>query len=431
MKILSENLVDPLADESINVSLDNEGDEVTELLDLRDSDQEYAEELIELEATSIEATASDLEKLANEEFDSHINLDMSSENEPIGVVELDPDETNLLDLNEIQEELNTNAKAYNLDEEQLAEIDGDINEKTPEESETALPEMLSSIDSNDDILEQLNDLAYEISVHIDGVEQMLSANRGEADPDVLEIFIEEAEEEIEKINLNREIWRSDEANEDALAIVRRSFHTLKGGGRLIGAEIIGEYAWQIENTLNKVIDKSIAVSRELHALLETSVALLNELVQQLKSDHVPRADVTSLFVSAQNFLNQQNDVSACNDELDEKIIDDPIETNIEVMNIDFEELDEITTENSQQSDQAENENFDQELFALFVEEAKQHIKTIEEILEAKQEHKILPVDEKLLHALHTLFGCSRTAKSHLYHNYYRSIRSILSRMSSM
>ncbi|MEM7401492.1 MAG: response regulator [Pseudomonadota bacterium] len=407
---LSEDLVDPLADEAINISLDKEEDEITELLDLPDSDQEFSEELIELEATSIEATASDLEKLADEELDSHINLDMSSESEPIGVVEVDPDETNLLDLNEIQEELNTNAKAYKFDGDQLADIDGDVNEETPEESETFLTEVSSSIDLNEDIMEQLNDLAYEISVNVDGVQHTLSANRGEADPEVLEIFVEEAEEEIEKINLNREIWRSDEANEDALAIVRRSFHTLKGGGRLIGAEIIGEYAWQIENTLNKVIDKSIVVSSELHELLEISVALLKELVQQLKSDYVPQADVTSLFVSAQNFINKQYDLLASDDEADEEKVDDPIKTSIEVKNIDLEEVDEITPEHSQKTDQAENENFDQELFALFVEEAKQHINTIEEILETKQEHKILPVDEKLLHALHTLFGCSRTAK---------------------
>ena len=33
--------------------------------------------------------------------------------------------------------------------------------------------------------------------------------------------------------------------------MRRSFHTLKGSGRMVGAQLIGEFAWSIENLLNR------------------------------------------------------------------------------------------------------------------------------------------------------------------------------------
>ena len=412
---LSMSSFDSQADIAAKIFLD-EDDEAAELLEISDSDEETNKDYIDLENMAMEINPEELEDSNNEELDSHVDLDIVSDDENIGVVEVDLDETNLLDLDEIQEELNTNAKAFALDEEKLARNEMNINEEEFDGPDASLPEILSSIESNEELMEQLNDLAYEIKVIIDGVEQTLVASRGEADPEVLEIFIEEAQEEIEKINLNREIWRNDEANHDALTIIRRSFHTLKGGGRLIGAEIIGEYAWQIENILNKVIDQSLSSSNELHLLLKSSANLLQELVQQLSSDYIPQANVIDLFHSAQNFLTQKNELSGDNFDIDELSLDKPIETNIEVSSIELEELEENSNESSQQSDEMfnheelTNHDYDKELFALFLEESMQHVAAIEEIIEAKKEHKILPVDEKLLHALHTLFGCSRTAK---------------------
>ena len=77
-----------------------------------------------------------------------------------------------------------------------------------------------------------------------------------------------------------------------------------------------------------------------------------------------------------------------------------IQTNIEVVNLDEKELENIEQQSS----------LDEELYDLFLDEAKLHIQTIDEIINVKKEHKILSVDEKLLHALHTLFGCARTAQ---------------------
>ena len=41
------------------------------------------------------------------------------------------------------------------------------------------------------------------------------------------------------------------SSSDALVTVRRSFHTLKGSGRMVGARDLGEFAWSIENLLNR------------------------------------------------------------------------------------------------------------------------------------------------------------------------------------
>ena len=408
-----------------------EHEENTELLELPAAEDEHdlSPELAVLESTSIEEAATELNSMANGTFDDDLILDKNDEDENVGVVEVDIDATNLLDLNEIEEELSTNAQAYDFSEldEQDSEDESIVDEHLESDAtELLLPEMIND-DSTDSEIDIAESGSYSISINIDGLEQKLLANRGDADQDVLEIFVEEAEEEVAKINLNRVIWKDDEENEDALTIIRRSFHTLKGGGRLVGAEIIGEYAWQIENILNRVIDKSLVVTSGTHDLLENAVALLNELVLQLKTDREPAADVVGLFTAAQNYLEKNKEIHSkpqqIAEEGDDELLDDfdAIATNIEVLSLDADEIENIESQDidddSQQQATAEDvsnvapkDGLDEELFALFLDEAKQHVASIENILESKKEHQILPVDETLLHALHTLFGCSRTAQ---------------------
>ena len=52
--------------------------------------------------------------------------------------------------------------------------------------------------------------------------------------------IEEAKEEIASIRKNLPAWAKAPDDMETLITVRRSFHTLKGSGRMVGAERIGE-----------------------------------------------------------------------------------------------------------------------------------------------------------------------------------------------
>src|SRR5208282_5958119 len=65
------------------------------------------------------------------------------------------------------------------------------------------------------------------------------------DPELVALFIEEAREEIAKINELFPRWDENPLDQDALIRVRRSFHTLKGSGRMVGARQIGEFGWAI------------------------------------------------------------------------------------------------------------------------------------------------------------------------------------------
>src|SRR5690606_5362028 len=72
---------------------------------------------------------------------------------------------------------------------------------------------------------------------------VIAADAEHLDPDLLELFIEEAKEEIVSIQRNLPQWSDSPDDMETLITVRRSFHTLKGSGRMVGAERIGEYCW--------------------------------------------------------------------------------------------------------------------------------------------------------------------------------------------
>ncbi|MBS0389115.1 MAG: Hpt domain-containing protein, partial [Proteobacteria bacterium] len=81
-----------------------------------------------------------------------------------------------------------------------------------------------------------------------------------ADPEMLALFAEEAREELEKIREQYPVWDQNPLEGGALATVCRSFHTLKGSGRMVGARELSEFAWAMENLINRLIDGTQARS---------------------------------------------------------------------------------------------------------------------------------------------------------------------------
>lgn len=130
---------------------------------------------------------------------------------------------------------------------------------------------------------------------------VLRAGADRIDPELLEIFIEEAREEIAAINRHFPVWAENQLDEEALITVRRSFHTLKGSGRMVGAAQMGEYAWSIENLLNRVINKTVESSPGLTRLLGDAIDVLPQLLEQLEVGTIPAANLEVIVESAAVF----------------------------------------------------------------------------------------------------------------------------------
>jgi chemosensory pili system protein ChpA (sensor histidine kinase/response regulator) len=118
------------------------------------------------------------------------------------------------------------------------------------------------------------------------------------DDEIREVFVEEVQDELEGLAKSFPAWRADQNDFEKLKPVRRSFHTLKGSGRLVGALAIGEFSWKVENMLNRVLDKSIPVSPAVIACLEESIGALPQLLAGLRGEGTPTANIGGMMYVA-------------------------------------------------------------------------------------------------------------------------------------
>ena len=103
--------------------------------------------------------------------------------------------------------------------------------------------------------------------------QLIDAPSSEVDQELLEIFLEEATEVVETIRQNLDILRTSPHEKESLTTIRRGYHTLKGSGRMVGLNDLGEVAWNCEQALNKWLkDEKPASPSLMHFIDHTSTA---------------------------------------------------------------------------------------------------------------------------------------------------------------
>ena len=102
------------------------------------------------------------------------------------------------------------------------------------------------------------------------------------DDEILALFFEETEEVLEALFEHLAVWKSDPANKEAQTEIRRGFHTLKGSSRMVGATVVGELAWSMENLLSRVIEKTVTPNPEVMNIITEVVARIPEGVSAFK-----------------------------------------------------------------------------------------------------------------------------------------------------
>ena len=121
------------------------------------------------------------------------------------------------------------------------------------------------------------------------------ASSDDIDDEIREVFVEEVQDEIDNLGRCLPAWKADVHDFDKLKPIRRSFHTLKGSGRLVGAVALGEFSWKIENMLNRVLDKTITPGAPAQALVANAFAALPELLAALRGEGNPKADIAQIM----------------------------------------------------------------------------------------------------------------------------------------
>ena len=101
------------------------------------------------------------------------------------------------------------------------------------------------------------------------------------DDEIREIFLEEFSEESGNLHEFLAQWKEAPDSAELIRPIRRVFHTLKGSGRLVGAQTLSDFSWKIESLLNRVLDGSRPASDAVISMLEVSISVLPKFYQAL------------------------------------------------------------------------------------------------------------------------------------------------------
>ncbi len=121
----------------------------------------------------------------------------------------------------------------------------------------------------------------------------------EIDDEIRDVFIEEVQEEIDNLRAQFPLWRSKPEDLEQVKPIRRSFHTLKGSGRLVGALALGEFSWNVENLLNRVLDRSVAPSAQVLSLVDHAINALPGQLAALRGEGAPDVDLQAIVETAE------------------------------------------------------------------------------------------------------------------------------------
>ncbi|MGJ8686336.1 MAG: Hpt domain-containing protein [Spongiibacteraceae bacterium] len=197
------------------------------------------------------------------------------------------------------------------------------------------------------------------------------------DPDILAVFLEEAEEILELLQDVVPKWRRDFAATEHLAEVRRGFHTLKGSGRMVMAGHIAELSWAIENMLNKVVDGHYVIDDARLVVVEKAERVIPLMLEKLANG----GSFEPEYVYALQCRAEQ---------------------------LTAEQLPETDSLAEHEAVHGVPSRYDESLLSVFLSEADTHLLVIDDYL-AEVDSYPASLNDELQRSLHTLKGASRMA----------------------
>jgi len=242
----------------------------------------------------------------------------------------------------------------------LSEAVNDLNVDSGKAIELATeltPEMTSEITGD------LNSEHQNISV----LPISQKALEGDFDSDIVEIFIEEAEEVLALLKESIALWSTDYDNANCMADIRRGFHTLKGSGRMAGAEHIGDAAWSIEALMNRMTDGSVPINAARVTLVGEAIEYMPQLIETFKQRLEPLATPLATFIDRANQLAA---------DIDQDAVANIDNTNIDEVNLVNESILESdradTTDTTDTTDAASQEINDKPIHNIAEESNSEH-----------------------------------------------------------
>ena len=180
--------------------------------------------------------------------------------------------------------------------EQLEETDEEIDSVGVEE-ETAVSNLPVQTESPHTAVD-VTVLAAQLG--LDKKQLQSAESNSDFDPDLLDIFLEEADELLVGIDADLSTWAADYQNVGALKNLMRYLHTLKGGSNMIQARHIGLIAHELETIYEKLINQQIQVTPQLIALIRLVQDDIADRIQTIRDQQIdyPSTHVVQLLQQA-------------------------------------------------------------------------------------------------------------------------------------
>lgn len=219
------------------------------------------------------------------------------------------------------------------------------------------------------------------------------------DPEFVELFVEEARENISRLHEVFPLWESNPQDVDALLEIRRIFHTLKGSGRMVGALRVGELSWSLESLLNRVISQTLPRSSEIVSVARDAVAAVPLLVDELEQGAEAGVDVAAIIARADAVSGRETpELPPTSPE--PEIVETPVLEPVVV------EADEAVAEAIEDA----VPTMDPVLHDIYRKETAGHIAIVRDFAERSSRGVApYPITDALYRACHTLSGIAKTA----------------------
>jgi chemosensory pili system protein ChpA (sensor histidine kinase/response regulator) len=209
--------------------------------------------------------------------------------ELLGALKEQPEDTSL------REEIRQNLETLKRDADLVADA------KLGEQAKT----MLSALASGSDVAPQIDQAMAVLKPEIPETSpssqetlRLSQASNEEIDAELLGIFLEEANEVLAEVDANLRRLKGDIHDSNSLTNIRRSFHTLKGSGRMVGLKDLGETAWAIEQTLNLWLRLELVSDPDLLGLLDEAYDVFSQWVRYLETQSGDAIDPQALVARA-------------------------------------------------------------------------------------------------------------------------------------
>jgi len=157
------------------------------------------------------------------------------------------------------------------------------------------PDTSASLDSEPQAHEAASDFAEDTGspapVAVEDAPATPAPPQPERDPELVEIFLEEADEILESAGSSLEQWIGEQDNLIELQSLQRDLHTLKGGARMAEVSELGDLGHELETLYEGLAQSRLAIEPTLFDLLHRCHDQLAEMVEALKAGRpLPQGD---------------------------------------------------------------------------------------------------------------------------------------------